>query len=127
MNKQLKRIYWISTGLFSLVMAISIGLYISQYAKFSAGFKTLGYPSYLVYPLCFAKFLGVIAIWQRKFNWVKEWAYAGFFFNLTLALTAHFSVGTNKHLNALIAITLLLISFISEKYTFKQAKNPTLT
>ncbi|HAS45218.1 MAG TPA: hypothetical protein DCS93_32340 [Microscillaceae bacterium] len=125
MNKQIKLIYWISTSLFSVVIAIGIGLYLFQYPKFSAGFKTLGYPAYLIYPLCVAKFLGLVAIWQRKINWLKEWAYAGFFFNLTLALTAHFFIGTNKYQNALIAMSLLLISFISEKYIFKQVWQPT--
>lgn len=119
MNKNLRLTYWISTTLFSLIIATGIGLYIFQYPKFSAGFKTLGYPSYLIYILCMAKFLGLLAIWYRKINWLKEWAYAGFFFNLTLALTAHFTIGTGKHLNALIAISFMLISFISEKYAFK--------
>ena len=84
MEKKIKLAYWISTALFSLIIIGSIFLYLSQYERFSSGFLKLGYPSYLVYPLVVAKSLGLIAIWYRKINWLKEWAYAGFFFNLTL-------------------------------------------
>lgn len=123
MDKKIKLVYWGSTILFSLVILGSIGLYITQYDRFSAGFLKLGYPSYLVYPLIVAKSLGLIAIWTRKVDWLKEWAYAGFFFNLALSLVAHFAINTGNHFNALVAMIFLLISYISQKYTFQNEKN----
>ena len=119
MDKKIKWVYWISTGLFSFIIAGSIFLYITQYEKFSAGFLKLGYPSYLVYPLIVVKALGLIAIWTRKVDWLKEWAYAGFFFNLVLSLSAHFSLGTGNHLNALLALVFMLVSYVSQKYAFE--------
>ncbi|MFK7907245.1 MAG: hypothetical protein AB8B69_19060, partial [Chitinophagales bacterium] len=58
--------------------------------------------------------------WSRKVNWLKEWAYAGFFFNLALSLAAHFAINTGNHLNALIAMIFMLISYVAQKYAFKQ-------
>jgi len=58
-SKQVKLVYWVSTALFSFVIAGSIFLYLTQYERFSAGFLKLGYPSYLVYPLVGIKFLGL--------------------------------------------------------------------
>jgi hypothetical protein len=123
MEKKIKFTYWVSTCLFSLVIIGSIVLYITQYDRFSTGFLKLGYPSYLIYPLIVAKSLGLIAIWSRKVNWLKEWAYAGFFFNLALSLVAHFAINTGNHLNALIAMIFLLISYTSQKYVFQQEDN----
>lgn len=100
-------------------MAGSIFLYLTQYEKFSAGFLKLGYPSYLVYPLVIAKLLGLVAIWTRKIDWLKEWAYAGFFFNLSLSLVAHFAISTGNHMNALLAMVFMLISYVSQKYAFE--------
>ena len=119
MGKNIKLVYWISTALFSFIIIGSIVLYLTQYEKFNAGFLKLGYPSYLVYPLVIAKSLGLIAIWYRKINWLKEWAYAGFFFNLTLSLVAHFAISTGNHLNALLAMIFFLISYVSQKYAFE--------
>lgn len=42
----------------------------------------LGYPVYLNYIIGVAKLLGAIAIIQNKFRTIKEWAYAGFTFDL---------------------------------------------
>lgn len=120
MEKRIKLTYWVSTTIFSLVILGSIFLYLTQYERFSKGFLTLGYPSYLVYPLVVIKFLGLVAIWTRKVDWLKEWAYAGFFFNLVLSLAAHFSVGSGKYHNALVAIIFLIISYAAQKYVFKK-------
>ncbi|CAN5495454.1 hypothetical protein BH10CYA1_BH10CYA1_24560 [soil metagenome] len=50
----------------------------------------LGYPSYVVYILGSAKFLGGVAIaFGNKHPTVKEWAYAGFAFDLIGATISH--------------------------------------
>ena len=117
--KKTKLIYWVSTVLFSIVIVGSIGLYVTQYDKFSTGFLKLGYPSYLLYPLAIAKSLGLVAIWSRKIDWLKEWAYAGFFICISLALSAHFSISTGNYHNAMAAMIFMLISYISQKYAFE--------
>jgi DoxX-like family len=53
----------------------------------------VGYPLYFMSIIGVWKILGVIAILIPKFELLKEWAYAGFFFLLTGALISHLAVG----------------------------------
>ena len=89
MEKKNKIIYWIATGLLSAMMLISAFMYILDYKMVNQTFGSLGFPTYIVYPLAIAKILGVIAILSRKSKFLKEWAYAGFFFDFVIALSAH--------------------------------------
>lgn len=56
-------------------------------------FNHLGYPTYLLPFLGIAKLLGVVAIIIPGFPRIKEWAYAGFVFDLTGAMYSSISVG----------------------------------
>ena len=49
----------------------------------------LGYPDYLMTILGTAKLLGVIALLMPRFPLLKEWAYAGFTFDLLGASASH--------------------------------------
>ena len=53
----------------------------------------LGYPSYIATILGTWKLLGVLAILAPGFPRLKEWAYAGFFFDLTGAAVSHAASG----------------------------------
>lgn len=53
----------------------------------------LGYPGYFARILGAWKLLGVIALLAPGLGRVKEWAYAGFVFNLTGATLSHLAVG----------------------------------
>jgi uncharacterized membrane protein YphA (DoxX/SURF4 family) len=53
----------------------------------------LGYPPYFVVILGVWKVLGAIAILVPRFPRLKEWAYAGIFFDLTGAAASNASVG----------------------------------
>ncbi len=111
-------IYYISTGLLTALMLMSAGMYLFNHAAVSNIFNTLGFPSYLVYPLAVAKILGLVAIWTRKSNTLKEWAYAGFFFDFLLACSAHLYAKDGEFLPAVVAIILLITSYIFEKRVF---------
>ncbi|HRG79756.1 MAG TPA: DoxX family protein, partial [Cyclobacteriaceae bacterium] len=56
-------------------------------------FKQLGYPPYMLPFLGVAKLLGVIALLVPGFPRIKEWAYAGMFFDLTGAVYSGLAVG----------------------------------
>ena len=84
-------------------------------------FKSLGYPTYIIYPLAFAKIVGVLAILTKKSTFLKELAYAGFFFDFILAVSAHINANDGGHLTALVAMILLVVSYISDKKVFKKA------
>ena len=114
-----KIIYWIATGLLCLLMLASAGMYIFNHQAVLEIFKTLGFPAYIVYPLAVAKILGVIAILSKQSKWLKEWAYAGFFFDFLLAISAHLNAGDGEFPLAVIALVLLLVSYIFDKKVFK--------
>lgn len=113
--KNLKRIYLASTGLLSAMMLLSAGMYFFNTAEVSQAISSLGYPTYIIYPLAVAKILGVLAFWFSKSNSLKEWAYAGFFFDFTLAFTGHLMVNDGEFAPSLVALILLLISYYSWK------------
>jgi VIT1/CCC1 family predicted Fe2+/Mn2+ transporter len=83
-------IYWISTALFSLMMAASAVQYLTS-AKMKAAFEHLGFPSYFRVELAFAKFIGVIVLLAPVSLILKEWAYAGFTIVIVSAIVAHAS------------------------------------
>jgi hypothetical protein len=79
-------------------------------------FTSLGYPTYIIYPLTIAKLLGIIAIWYNKSGTLKEWAYAGFFFDFMLAMVAEIHADDGEYFSSVIATIALLTSYnISKK------------
>jgi len=107
-----KIIYLTTTGLLTALMLMSAGMYFFNHEMVSQTFTKLGFPTYIIYPLAIAKILGLIAIWTRKSPLLKEWAYAGFFFDFVLALAAHISINDGEYIPALVAIVLLILSRI---------------
>jgi hypothetical protein len=77
-------IYWISTIVFAALMIFSAigGLQPSQQA-IQLIHDVLGYPVYFIQFISIAKLIGSIVILVPRLNSsVKEWAYAGLFFDL---------------------------------------------
>lgn len=109
--KQEQIIYYTTTGLLTLMMLMSVGMYVFNHEVMVETFTKLGYPSYIIYPLATAKVLGLIAICSRLSKSLTEWAYAGFFFDFILALFAHIAVADGEHIGAIIALVLLSISY----------------
>ena len=121
--KTIKTIYFIATGLFTASILMSASMYFIEHEMVSETFARLGYPVYLVYPLAIAKFLGLIAIWTKKSNTLKEWAYAGFFFDFVLTICAHTAAKDGGFVAPLVMIVILLVSYIFEKKAYKNNDN----
>lgn len=113
--KKFKIAYLVSTGLISAMMLMSAGMYFFNNAEVSKVFTTLGYPTYIIYPLAIAKILGLVAIWTNKSKALKEWAYAGFFFDFVLAFFAHYMINDGEHFPSLVVLLLLAVSYYSWK------------
>ena len=116
--KAKKITFWIVTGLLSAMMLMSASMYLFNYDEITVLFGTLGFPAWVIYPLATLKILGIVAILTRKVHWIKEWAYAGFFFNFLLALGAHLSAGDGEFPGAIMALVLLITSYILQKSAF---------
>ena len=116
--KKNKIIYWISTGLLTLLMLFSVFNYFFNHEWIVGAFQSLGYPTYLVYPLAIAKLLGLVAIYTKLSKTLKEWAYAGFFFNTMLAFFAHCIAQGGDYQMALGGILFVVVSYIYDKKVF---------
>jgi DoxX-like family len=114
-----KIIYWAATALLCLLMLGSAGMYIFNHQAVSEIFKTLGFPVYIVYPLAVAKILGVIAILSKQSETLKEWAYAGFFFDFLLAISAHLNAGDGEFMPGVVALILLSVSYLFDKKVYE--------
>ncbi|MEL6558294.1 MAG: DoxX family protein, partial [Bacteroidota bacterium] len=100
--------------------AIVAGMYFFNTEEIRGAFESLNYPTYLIYPLGIAKLLGLVAILTRKSDTLKEWAYAGFFFDFLLAGAAHIAVGDGDAGGAIVATVLLLTSYFMQKSVFSK-------
>lgn len=92
--KKVNIFYWIFTGLFGLLMFFSaIPDVMSSPVAIEGMHNGLGYPVYFVPFIGVAKMLGVVAILVPGFPKIKEWAYAGLFFDLIGATYSIIAVG----------------------------------
>ena len=84
--------YWVSLVLFSAAMGFGAMADLMKNPEIIDSLKKLGYPEYLALILGFWKICGVIVIVVPGLGLLKEWAYAGFFFDLTGASVSHVMV-----------------------------------
>jgi len=82
-----------------------IGNSIFNDEMFSKRFAALGYPTYIIFPLAIAQILGLIAICYNKAGTLKEWAYAGLFFDFILAMLAEMHAVDGEYISSPIALT----------------------
>src|SRR5262249_2285621 len=80
--------YRVTTGL--LVFCMTGGIFeLLGLETTMKGIMRLGYPSYIIPALGLGKVLAIFAILWPGFPRLKEWAYAGIFFNMTGAFVSH--------------------------------------
>ncbi|WP_271783852.1 DoxX family protein [Aquimarina algiphila] len=116
--KRNKIIYWISTGLLCALFIMGAMMYIFNYPRAEGFFISLGFPTWIIYPLATVKILAPITILTRKSIFLKELAYAGFFFDALLAFFAHLMVSDGEYLFSSIAFTLTIISWVYDRKVF---------
>jgi hypothetical protein len=91
--KTINTLYWVFTILFSTLMLFSSWesiLVNDDSIKLIHGM--LGYPQYFIPFTGWAKLIGVIVILIPGFSRIKEWAYAGLFFDLVAAVYSGIAV-----------------------------------
>jgi len=75
------------------------------------GLVHLGYPTYFATIIGFWKVLGAIAILAPRFPRLKEWAYAGIFFNMTgAAATGLFTHSATWHVMVDVVLATLAVA-----------------
>lgn len=92
-SKTTNLLYWIFTVLFAVLMTFSaIPNLLNTPESKQFMHDMLGYPVYIIPFIGLAKLLGAIVILIPGLKKIKEWAYAGLFFDLTGAVYSGIAV-----------------------------------
>lgn len=117
--KKINIIYWICTALVCAMMLFSAVMSFKPDEKSLAFMLHLGFGPHIPPFLAVLKIFGVIALLVQRFPRLKEWAYAGFTFDLLGALYSFIAVGDPVALWAPVPVFLVLL-FVSYIYWHKK-------
>lgn len=109
-----KAVYWISTGLLCLFYAVGAFFYLTQRPMVEEGYAWLGFPAYLITLLAIAKIAAPLAILTRFSVRLSDLAYAGMFYHLLIAISAHLNKGDGGYPPAALALGLMVVSFLTQ-------------
>ena len=112
MTKSKKIAYWVTTGLVVFCM-LPGGLFeLLRVQTNMEGIMRLGYPSYIIPLFGLGKILACAAILAPGFPRLKEWAYAGIFFNMVGAIVSHVATD-DAAWSVVVTITIAAITLAS--------------
>jgi hypothetical protein len=120
-----KKLYWIATGLFCLLFTGSILLTFGDLQGSYDEFQRLGFPLWTVYFLGIAKILGLVAILSNKSQTLKDFAFAGFLYDLLLASGAHIAQPEIQVLLAVFGIIIWVFAFVMDRKYYKDIRQTT--
>jgi hypothetical protein len=113
------RLYWIATGLFTLLYLGSLTLTFSDLEASFKSYASLGFPSmWVVFFNGIGKVLGLAAIYQNRSNTLKDFAFAGFLFNLLIATFAHISTADPGVVLSGLGLVLWVFAFVMNRKVF---------
>ncbi len=118
----------VTTGLFALAMLPGAAMNIVQPDVAVEMASILGLPLHLLTLIGIWKLLGVAVLVTPRFERLKEWAYAGFFFDLTGAAFLHAAVGDVAGVPVpLLLVVLLVASYVLRNASSESVSTPALT
>ena len=104
-----KIVYWVCTGLVSLSLFGAL-TYLTGSPEVVNGFAKQGYPQHLRIVLGIVKPLAAVVLLLPRFALLKEWAYAGVTYALTMAFIAARAAGESPQTWMLPPILLVLLA-----------------
>jgi hypothetical protein len=113
-NKPVFWVYWISTSLVCAGYLLGAVVYTFKHDMVAQGMQQFGYPVYLTYLLPVVKVLGPLAILSRVSVALSDLAYAGMFYHMVLAFSAHVTSGVPGWPGAVMVFALMLIPFSTQ-------------
>jgi uncharacterized membrane protein YphA (DoxX/SURF4 family) len=103
--------YWVVTAMVAFFIGSGGAAELMRVPGTVEGLVHLGYPVYFATIIGFWKVLGAIAILAPGFPRLKEWAYAGIFFNMTGATaTSLFTHSATWHVIVDLVLTALTVA-----------------
>ena len=112
--------FWIFTLLLAIPMVMASITDLIPIPEAVAGFKQLGYPVYLLPFLGVARILGVLALVVPGFSRLKEWAYAGFTFDLAGAVYS--CIAINNPLNTWLPVCIGFVLIAGSYYFYHKRR-----
>ena len=105
--------YWVATGLVALGFISGGAFDLARGPNVQAVMTHLGYPLYFAAILGLWKMLGAVAIVTPGLSRLKEWAYAGMFFDLSGAVASHLfsGDGASQVVTPLVLLALVVVSW----------------
>jgi uncharacterized membrane protein YphA (DoxX/SURF4 family) len=110
--------FWTATILGPTSFVIGGALHMTGSDEVVATLHHLGYPAYFAPVLGIWKLAGAIVITAPGLPRLKEWAYAGFFFNLTAAAVSRAAVGDSA---GDIAAPLMFLALVLASWALRPA------
>ncbi len=108
------RLHRIANALLCLVFIVSFLLSVLDAKGTFEETARLGFPLWIVWPLTAAKALGVLAIIFSRSRSLRDFAYAGFLYDLLLASGAHLAHGDTFLVVALISLAIWVFAYVTE-------------
>lgn len=106
-------LYWTLLILIAIFFTISGMLEITKNPSTYPKTIKMGYPPFFILILGISKLLGSIALLQPKMKRLKEWAFAGFTFDVIFAFISGLSIASYADcIKAVIVFALLMITYI---------------
>jgi hypothetical protein len=104
-------VYWVATGMIVFQSGAGAVLDLMKNPAASQAMSHLGYPEYLMLILGIWRGLAGVTLAVPRFPRLKEWAYAGLFFDFSGAAVSHYAAGDGINIWAVpIVFTCLLIA-----------------
>ena len=104
--------YWTTTTILALALFSGGVAQLARQPDTMKGMMQLGYPAYFIALLGFWKILGAVTLVAPRFPRLKEWAYAGIFFEMTGAAVSHAASG-DPSWHILVTLGFALLTFVS--------------
>lgn len=106
-----KNAYWTTTAIVAFLIGSGGAAELAHMRGNVEGLMRLGYPAYFVTIIGFWKVLGAVALLAPRFPRLKEWAYAGIFFNMTGAAVSALATGAAAwHVLVDVILTVLVLT-----------------
>ena len=122
--KTVNILYWIFTILFAALMIFSsYGSIMVDDASKKMIHEQLGYPVYFIPFTGFAKLIGSIVILIPGLKTVKEWAYAGLFFDLAAVIYSSIALAGTVDIMMAFMLVWIVPGILSYYFWKKKMKN----
>jgi hypothetical protein len=119
--------YWVVTAMVAFFIGSGGAAELAGVPGTIQGLVQLGYPVYFPTIIGFWKLLGAIAILAPRFPRLKEWAYAGIFFNMTgAAATGLYTHSAMWHVIVDLVLTALTVASWALRPQDRRLEGPVL-